>query len=60
MKTKGNKMRIEFSDFLKANRIASRELELQENSGGWRSVNKVHKSKRTYSRKKKHKEAEEA
>jgi hypothetical protein len=39
---------------LKASKKASRELEL-ENSIGWVSNHKVHKSKKTYTRKSKHK-----
>ena len=39
---------------MKASRKASRELEL-ENSIGWVSTHKVHKSKKTYNRTKKHK-----
>lgn len=41
-------------DSLKANRKASRELEL-ENSTGWISKHKVHKSAKNYTRKTKHK-----
>lgn len=39
---------------MKANKIASREIEL-ENSNGWKSVTKKHKSNRDYNRKTKHK-----
>jgi len=39
-------------DYIKANRKGSREAEL-ECSTGWKAVRKVHKSKRTYSRKNK-------
>lgn len=39
---------------LKASKKASRELEL-ENSIGWVSKHKVHKSKKNYNRKSKHK-----
>lgn len=38
----------------KFDRKASREIEL-ENSTGWTAVHKVHKSKKNYSRKNKHK-----
>lgn len=41
-------------DELKANRKAMREHEL-ENEGGWTSKHSVHKSKKNYSRKNKHK-----
>ncbi len=40
-------------DYIKGNRIGSREAEL-ENSSGWKAVRKVHKSKRSYKRKDKH------
>jgi len=43
-------------DYIKGNRIGSREAEL-ENSSGWTAVRKVHKSKRSYSRKAKHKKS---
>jgi hypothetical protein len=46
--------KITQSDIIKFNRIASREMSL-ENSTGWISVNKIFKSKKTYSRKQKHK-----
>ena len=39
------------SDYVLASRKGSREAEL-ENSIGWASVNKIHKSKKTYDRKK--------
>ena len=48
MKTIGNTM-----DYIKGNRIGSREAEL-ENSSGWHAVRKVHRSKRSYKRKDKH------
>lgn len=37
-------------DIIKANRRGSREAEL-ENSSGWKSVLKIHKSKKKYNRK---------
>ncbi len=40
-------------DYLKANRKGSRDAEL-ENASGWGAKNKVHKSKKEYSRKPKH------
>lgn len=48
MKTK------EFNDWLKANRKGSREAEL-ENSTGWKSKTKKHKTLKDYSRKGKNK-----
>jgi len=47
-------MKITKKDYIKAIRKANREIDL-ENSSGWTSVDKVHKSKKTYNRKKKHK-----
>jgi len=44
-------------DSLKASRKASREIELQ-NSTGWISKHKVHKSVKNYTRKSKHKNAD--
>ena len=41
-------------DYIKANRRGSREAEL-ENSSGFVAVHKIHVSKKTYTRKKKHK-----
>lgn len=49
-KKKVNKKKIGLTDYLLANRIGSREAEL-ENSTGWVSKHKVHKSKKNYSRK---------
>ena len=43
------------SNYIKANRKGSREAEI-ENSSGWSAVHKVHKSKKNYSRKIKHKD----
>lgn len=43
-------------DYIKGNRIGSREAEI-ENSSGWRAVRKVHRSKRSYNRKDKHKKS---
>ena len=44
----------DIQDYIKGNRIGSREAEL-ENSSGWKAVRKVHRSKRSYNRKDKHK-----
>lgn len=46
--------RITKSDIIKFNRIASREIGL-ENSTGWSSVNKSYKSIKNYTRKSKYK-----
>jgi len=42
------------SDYIKANRKGSRDAEL-EDSTGWKNIKKIHKSKKTYDRKNKHK-----
>ncbi len=42
------------SDYIKANRKGSRDAELSF-EGGWKAKLKVHPSKKTYSRKSKHK-----
>lgn len=56
MKTKGIIKIGKFTreDSLKANRVASREIELT-NSTGWVAVRKAHKSIKDYTRKPKHK-----
>ena len=51
-------MKITQKDYIKANKKASREIEL-EDSTGFKAVNKTHKSKKTYTRKRKHKEDKE-
>lgn len=38
-------------DYIKANRKASREIELEANGGKWVAKNKIHKSKKAYNRK---------
>ena len=40
----------DINDYIKGNRIGSREAEL-ENSTGWKAVRKVHRSKKSYNRK---------
>ena len=52
--TKKNIGRITLNDYIKANRIASREMAL-EDSTGWTSVHKAHTSKKAYKRTSKHK-----
>jgi hypothetical protein len=44
------------NDYLKANRKGSRDAEI-ENSTGWKSTHKIHKSDNIYNRKQKHKKA---
>lgn len=41
-------------DYIKANRRGSREAQL-ESENGWVAVRKVHKSRKNYTRKQKHK-----
>ena len=48
------KIVLSLMDSIKANRRGSREAEL-ENETGFKSTHKIHKSKRTYTRKMKHK-----
>ena len=38
-------------DYLKIQRKLNRELELERNGGRWMSINRVHKSKKAYDRK---------
>jgi len=42
-------------DYVKANRKGSREAELELNNNGWTTKHKVHRSKKQYTRKSKHK-----
>ena len=48
-------MKNQVSDYVKANRKGARDAELELTHNGWVSKNKVHKSKKNYSRKLKHK-----
>lgn len=48
--------KVTFEDIMKANKKASREMNL-ENSTGWNSVRKIHKSVKDYTRKPKHKKS---
>jgi len=47
--------RITLADYLRANRIASRELEHELRGHGFHAVHKVHKTAKQYVRKQKHK-----
>lgn len=52
------KYKDKLSGYIKANRAASREIE-QENRGcGFKSITKIHKSPKNYTRKVKHKNRE--
>jgi hypothetical protein len=48
-----SKKRITLHDYLKANRIASRELEREYKGDGFKSLHKIHKSAKQYVRKRK-------
>lgn len=48
---KSNKLHIGINDFIKAIKIADREVEL-ENSTGFKSVSKIFNSKKAYKRNK--------
>lgn len=47
------------NDYIKASRIGSREAEKEVKGPGFHSSNHIHKSKKTYTRKLKHKGFEE-
>ena len=53
-KRKVKELKITIEDFLKANRIGSREAELEQNGTGWKSKEKFYKNKKAYTRKNKH------
>ena len=53
-KMKPQKLKITLKDYIFANKRASRQIELEENRSRL-TVTKIHKSKKTYSRKNKHK-----
>ena len=56
MKTTSKNTKIVFdkNDFIKANKKAAREIEL-EDSTGWYAIHKTHKTAKSYTRKFKHK-----
>lgn len=51
MKKKKNKNKITVADYIKAVKKADREIQINQNTG-WQRSTKVHKSKKTYDRKK--------
>jgi len=51
---KNTKLKITIKDYILANRRASRQIELDENRRPL-TITKIHKSKKIYSRKNKHK-----
>lgn len=48
---KKNKTTIGFNDYIKANKKASREIELEQNGGRWVAKDRPHKNKKAYDRK---------
>lgn len=46
-----NKKIGEFNDYVKINKKINREIELEKNGWRWTAVNKVHKNKKKYNRK---------
>ncbi len=57
MKKKKNKgSSITLEDYIKANRKGNREAEMDLLGPGFHSKNKIHKSKKNYTRKEKHKD----
>ena len=55
IKKKNNKRSFTLVDYVKASRIGSREAEKEIKDPGFHSSNSVHRSKKTYTRKVKHK-----
>ncbi len=53
-KIKKAKTRIGMDDYMKAVRKADREAEMQLLGPGFHSMNRIHRSKKSYSRKEKH------
>lgn len=54
-KKRNNKRTITLDDYIKATRIGNREAEKELKGPGFHSISRVHKSKKTYTRKIKHK-----
>lgn len=50
-KSKKPKMRFDFNDYLQANRKINREQELERNGGRWIAIDRPHKNKKAYDRK---------
>ena len=46
---------ITLDDYIRASRIGSREAEKESKGPGFHTISRIHKSKKTYSRKLKHK-----
>lgn len=54
-KKKSSKRTINLDDYLRASRIGNREAEKEIKGPGFHATSRVHKSKKTYTRKIKHK-----
>lgn len=50
-KNKKPKMRFDFNDYIQTNKKINRELELERNDGRWIAVDRPHKNKKLYDRK---------
>ena len=48
---------ITLDDYIKASRIGNREAEMEIKGPGFHAINRIHKSKKTYTRKSKHKDS---
>lgn len=55
MKRKKKKLPVDLDDLVKASRRGSREGEQELLGPGFHSTNRIHRSKKTYTRKQKHK-----
>lgn len=57
MKPRKKKIKRNFTldDYIKASRIGNREAEMELKGPGFHSISRIHTSKKTYSRKLKHK-----
>lgn len=44
-------MHVSLEDYINANRKASREIELERNGGRWKAVDRPHRNKKKYDRK---------
>lgn len=51
VKQSSSRFSFGFDDYLKANRKAAREIELNQNGGRWKAVNRTHKNMKKYDRK---------
>lgn len=51
MRQKKKKKTSSFEDYIKANKKINREIELERNGGRWIAINRPHKNKKKYDRK---------